>query len=66
MKYIVQNDNDVMYDMDLATWIIIFILILAVVYYLMNMFTKNMKVNSKISWIIIIALVVSAVYLLMS
>ncbi len=66
MKYIVQNDDNVMCDMDLATWVIIFILILAIVYYLMNMFGGKGRVNSKISWLIIISLVVSAVYLLMS
>jgi|LauGreDrversion4_2_1035121.scaffolds.fasta_scaffold310183_1 hypothetical protein len=65
MKYTVKND-DIVCDTDTATWVIIFILIIAIIYYLMNMYSGKGRVNSKISWIIIIALVVSAVYLLVS
>lgn len=70
MKYTIQNDNGSMCEMDLATWIIVIVLVLSLVYYLMNMFTKKtnpdgtpVKRNSKMSWLVIIALLVSAVYL---
>lgn len=70
MKYTIQNDNGLMCEMDLATWIIVIVLVLSLVYYLMNMFGKKtnpdgtpVKSNTKMSWLVIIALLVSAVYL---
>ncbi len=66
VKYTIENSNNQSYgssscNMDIATWVVIIILVLSIIYYLMNMFGHKMG-NNKTSWLVIIALVASAIY----